>query len=163
MCGELDDNVQIGQDLLDRFKVMSRMMGLSDPQEKAAVSPTSGPKALASSAGRARYMDQLFNAGLTRALADSAAADPEETIDALASQTIAFARLAGFLAGQLPPEADLFRAAMEAFMAGHAETGRLTAQYRRDQDEAHGHSHEDHEHEHDHSHSHDHHHHGHSH
>jgi hypothetical protein len=141
MCGELDDNVQIGQDLLEKLKVMSGMLGLT-PEGGVA-----GPKGLEAAEGRATYMESLFNAGLTRALADSNAAEPEEIVDAIASQAIAFGRLAGFMAGQLPPEADLFRTTMEAMMEGHAETARLVRQYRQNQDHAHGHSH-DHDHHH---------------
>lgn len=146
MCGELDDNVQIGQDLLDRLKVMSGMLGL---KEQGAAGQ--GPTGLETADGRAAYMETLFNAGLTRALADTNAAEPEEIVDAIASQAIAFGRLAGFLAGQLPPEADLFRTTMEAMMAGHAETAHLARKYRHQQDHAHGHSH-DHDHDHDHHH-----------
>lgn len=144
MCGELDDNVQIGQDLLDRLKVMSGMLGL---KEQGAAEQ--GPTGLETADGRAAYMETLFNAGLTRALADTNAAEPEEIVDAIASQAIAFGRLAGFLAGQLPPEADLFRTTMEAMMAGHAETAHLARKYRHQQDHAHGHSH-DHDHDHHH-------------
>ncbi len=147
MCGELDDNVQIGQDLLDRLRVMARMLDVA-PE---ATPGQGGPTGLASADGRAAYMDTLFNAGLTRALHDTAAAEPEETVDAIASQAIAFARLAGFLAGQLPPEADLFRSTTEAMMAGHSETKRLTHNYRHQQDQLHGHSHDD-ENHHDHPH-----------
>lgn len=136
MCGELDDNVQIGQDLLERMKVMSRMLGIAPASEGAQP-----PARLASAEGRAAYMSQLFNAGLTRALNDANAAEPEETVDAIASQAIAFARLAGFLAGQLPPEADLFRATIEALSSGHAETARLSDEYRHAQAHAHGHDH----------------------
>jgi ABC-type nickel/cobalt efflux system permease component RcnA len=125
------------------------MLGLAP----AGAAGQGGPQGLASADGRAAYMEALFNAGMTRALSDTAAAEPEETVDAIASQAIAFARLAGFLAGQLPPEADLFRTTMEAMMAGHAETSRLSREYRHQQDHAHGHSHD-----HDHDHSHDHHH-----
>jgi len=144
MCGELDDNVQIGQDLLAKLKVMSGMLGLN---EQGAAGQ--GPTGLETAEGRAAYMEALFNAGLTRALADTNAAEPEEIVDAIASQAIAFGRLAGFLAGQLPPEADLFCTTMEAMMAGHAETAHLARKYRHQQDHAHGHSH-DHDHDHHH-------------
>ena len=148
MCGELDENAQIGHDLLERLRVMTRMLGLAEP---GTTGSSGAPQGLAAAEGRATYMEALFNAGLTRALADTAAADPEEAVDAIASQAIAFARLAGFLAGQLPPEADLFRTTMEAMMAGHAETAHLARKYRHQQDHAHGHSH-DHDHDHDHHH-----------
>ena len=106
-------------------------------------------------------MEQIFRDGLGRALADVAAAAEDETVDALASQAIALARLAGFIAGQLPPEADLYRAVIEAVSAGHSEPRELADDYRRQQDHHHGHSHDgdgdpshDHHHHHGHSHSH---------
>lgn len=142
MCGEIDENVQIGRDLLERFGVMSKMLGLAMPTQTGGA-----PEGLASAEGRAAYMDQLFRAGLTRSLNDASLADEEETVDAIASQAIAFARLAGFIAGQLPPEADLFRAVIEALTAGHGETARLEREYRHMQDHEHGHSH-DHDHHH---------------
>ena len=136
MCGDVDENALIGQELLERFTVMSRMLGLA-PGPRTG----SAPEGLSSPEGRAAYMEQLFRAGLSRALTDAAAADSEETVDALAAQAIAFARLAGFIAGQLPPEADLFRPVIEAVAAGHAETARLAERHRDDQAEAHGHHH----------------------
>lgn len=136
MCGEIDENLQINQELLERFNVMARMLGATplDPGQ-------GGPVGLAGAEGRAAYMDQIFQLGLVRALTDANAAEEGEAVDAIASQAIAFARLAGFIAGQLPPDADLFRSVIEAVTAGHAETGRLVRQYREAQDEAHGHSH----------------------
>ena len=140
MCGELDETTAIAQDLLDRFAVMGRMLGLD------AAAPQAGPHGLETAEGRASYMETLFRAGLTRALGDAQAAEPEETVDAIAAQAIAFARLAGFIAGQLPPEADLFRNTVEALAAGHAETARLDARWRHEQAHAHGHDHDDHHH-----------------
>ncbi len=136
MCGEIDENLQINQELLERFNVMAKMLG-AKPLEPGQ----SGPVGLAEADGRAAYMDQLFQLGLVRALTDANATEEGEAVDAIASQAIAFARLAGFIAGQLPPDADLFRSVVEAVAAGHAETGRLVRQYRDAQDQAHGHSH----------------------
>ncbi len=153
MCGEIDENVLVGQELAERLSVMARMLGLDPAQARTASAPPTG---LAEPEGRAGYMEALFSAGLGRALADTHAAEDDEKVDAIACQAIAFARLAGFLAGQLPPEADLFRSVMEAVMAGHAETERIARDYRHRQDELHGHSHDDdgghHHHPHDHHH-----------
>ncbi len=143
MCGEIDEQVQVGQDLREQFKVMSSMLGL-EPVTRTS----EGPTGLADAEGRAAYMEQIFRSGLAHALHDVSAAADEETVDALASQAIALARLAGFIAGQLPPEADLFRSLIEAVTAGHAEPGQMVAQYRRDRDRQHGHSHDDHHHSH---------------
>jgi hypothetical protein len=146
MCGEVDEGDLIGQEILERFTVMAKMLGLVPGASTA-------PEGLSTSEGRAAYMEQLFRAGLTRALADATAADREETVDAIAAQAIAFARLAGFIAGQLPPEADLFRTVIEAVAAGHGETTRLVDRHRDAQAAAHGHHHgHDHDHDHDHHH-----------
>ena len=153
MCGEIDEQLLISHEVLERFQGMSKMLGL-DP------APAEGtPKNLATGEGRAVYMEAIFNAGLARSLGDASAAQEDETVDALASQAIALARLAGFIAGQLPPEADLFRACVEALGDGHAQPRALMAQKARDHDAAHGHSHDDdgghgHHHGHHHGHSH---------
>ena len=147
MCGDLDENTQIGQQLLEQLKVMSRMLGIAVEQKPDAAQAMN----LATVDGRGAYMQTLFSAGLTRALNDTDATEPELVVDAIASQAIAFARLAGFLAGQLPPEADLFRNTLEALMSGHAEPARLARDHQHEQDHLHGHSH-DHDHPHDHHH-----------
>lgn len=137
MCGEIDENILINQELLERFTVMSGMLGVKGTEPGGVSLPS-----LASSAGRSAYMQQIFGLGLTRALADATAAAEGEAVDAMASQAIAFARLAGFLAGQLPPDADLFRAVIDAVSSGHAETGALSRRYQDAQAEAHGHHHD---------------------
>ena len=108
MCGELDDQVLIGQEMLDRARFMAKQMNL--PEREGAGDTPSG---LAGEDGRAAYMERVFRSGLARALNDVERAEEDETIDALAAQSIALARLAGFLAGQLPAEADLYRAVIE--------------------------------------------------
>lgn len=138
MCGEIDEQVLIGQEMLDRVRAMARRM---DVPETAGTGDA--PTGLAEPEGRAAYMERIFRSGLARALDDIGRAEEDETVDALAGQAIALARLAGFLAGQLPPEADLYRAVIEAATAGHAEP-REAAVAR-------------HDHHHDHAHPHDHH------
>jgi len=138
MCGELDEHVMIGQELLDRVRAMAKAMDL--PQAAGA---GDAPQGLAEAEGRAAYMERVFQSGLARALDDLGRAEENETIDALAAQAIALARLAGYLAGQLPPEADLFRAVVEAVTAGHAEP-KSTAEAWHDHHHHHGHSHEHH-------------------
>ncbi|KKM72507.1 hypothetical protein LCGC14_1419800 [marine sediment metagenome] len=158
MCGEIDEQVQVGQDLLEQLRVMARMRDLP-PLGGANGDGGPAPTDLASPQGRAAYMEAVFQEGLTRSMTGVAAAQEDETVDALASQAIALARLAGFLAGQLPPEADLFRALVEALSVGHAEPHRLAAEHRAEQDRQHGHSHdhgEDHGHSHSHNNGHDH-------
>ena len=137
MCGEIDEQGLIGQEMMDRVGAMARRLDLPAPAEGG-----DDPSNLADADGRAAYMERVYRSGLSRALADIRRADEDETVDALAAQAIALARLAGVLAGQLPPEADLFRATIEALTAGHAEPRAR--------------SHDDHHHHHDHDHHHPH-------
>lgn len=138
MCGDLDDDVQLDNEILQRFLMIARNHG-AIPQSNA-----SAPPDLGETAGRSAYMDTLFSAGLARAVSDAAATREGQRVEAIAAQAIAFARLAGFLAGQLPPEADLFRAAVEALTDGHAMPGRTADKLRHDHD--HDHHHHDHSH-----------------
>lgn len=142
MCGEIDEQAQIGQEVIDRARAMARKLGLP-----AGAGGSDSPEGLAEAEGRAAYMGRVFRSALARALDDIARAEEEETVDALAAQAVALARAAGFLAGQLPPEADLFRAAIEALAAGHSEPREMTEALSRDH----------HHHHHHHGHSHDHH------
>lgn len=134
MCGEIDDHVEVGQDLQEHLRILARMMDLRADEGAA-------PSGLAEAEGRGAYMDAVFRDGLSRAMGAVAAADEDEAVDALAAQAIALARLAGFLAGQLPPEADLFRATVEALTAGHSEPRAMTEAHRRDHHHHHDHDH----------------------
>ncbi len=134
MCGEIDEQVLVGQDLLEHLSVLSRRLGLTTSD---AGGPA--PEDLAEAEGRAAYMEATFRSGLARALGDVERAAEEERVDALACQAIALARLAGFLAGQLPPEADLFRATVEALTAGHAEPREIGEAARHDHHHHHEH------------------------
>lgn len=139
MCGEIDEQVIVGQEMLDRFRAMARGMDLPRPG-----SDGDDPVGLAEPEGRAAYMERIFRSGLARALEDISRAEEDETVDALAAQAIALARLAGFLAGQLPPEADLFRALIEAVSAGHSEPQERAESMRAARDHHHGHAHDHH-------------------
>ena len=141
MCGELDENLLINQEILQRFAAMAKAVGVQG--EAAKNEGVSGPQGLSGSDGRAKYMDKLFSQNLARCMADVKAVGEEETVDAIASQAIAFARLAGFIAGQLPPEADLFRTIIEAMSEGHLEPKRIMEARRREHADHHGHSHDD--------------------
>lgn len=137
MCGELDESLQINQEILERFNGMARFLGVQPVADQRPA-----PEALASAEGRAAYMERLFNENLSRVLSDVRAADEEETVDAIASQAIALARLAGFVAGQLPPDADLFRSVVEAMTEGHGEPARIAERIRRHHAHEHGHDHD---------------------
>lgn len=135
MCGEIDEQVLIGQELMDRARALAKELGLPEPGSAGA-----GPSGLAQAEGRAAYMELVFRDALSRALADIGRAEEDETVDALAGQAIALARVAGFLAGQLPAEADLYRALIESATAGHAEA-RAMAEAASDHDHHHHHHH----------------------
>lgn len=135
MCGDIDEDTGHDDAIFRRFVELARRYGAGpgEPTHRLA-------QDLTDPQGRGEYMSGLFHDALNRALGDAAAAPDGVRSDAIASQAIVFARLAGFLAAQLPPGADLFRSAMEAFMDGHGEL----AQSRPDHHH-HGHSH-DHDH-----------------
>lgn len=116
MCGDFDDLERIDDELFDRFMEQTKRYGVV--QSNGA---NGAPKQLDSETERAEYMEQLFKAGLTRCLDDAANLPHGERMDALAGQAIVFARLAGFLTAQFPPEADLFRTVTSAVVDGHSE------------------------------------------
>lgn len=156
MCGELDDD-GLDAEVLARFLLTARRAGARAAQHGHVPDLDGGE-------GRSAYMQSLFAAGLARAMADAEAATEGQRIEAVAAQAIAFARLAGFIAGQLPPEADLFRACIEALSDGHAEPRRIAEAERQRHIREHGHDHdEDGHHHHGDHHGHGHDHHGHHH
>lgn len=149
MCGELDEGVQINAEIRDRLTIISRKVGVEFAGEPVYPGP------MEEDADRAVYMDQLFAKVLTDTLAEVEGAAETEKIDVIASRAIVLARLAGFLAGQLPPDADLFRTVIEAVTEGHAEPRRIAEKLRAQMQDHHHHGH-DHGHDHGHGHSHDH-------
>ena len=135
MCGELDEDTIINTEIQERFLATARKMGV------AAGARADSPGNLTPAKGRAAYMDRIFFQGLERAVADVQGAAEDEKVDAIASLAIAFARLSGFIAGNLPPEADLYRAVIEAVTTGHGEPGRIAAEVRA-KNSGHHHHHE---------------------
>ena len=120
MCGDFDDDDQIDDELFHRFIELAGHFGVSPEQ-----SDENAPIRLAEENMRAAYMHDLFRAGLTRSVNDAANLPHGEHMDALAGQAIVFARLAGFLAGQFPPQTDLFRTVSGALLDGHNEPASL--------------------------------------
>lgn len=116
MCGDFDDNEQIDDELFGRLIQLTKHFGVS-PQQDAG----SGPAHLDTEGDRKEYMEELFKAGLTRSLNDAAGLPNGERMDAVAGQAIVFARLAGFLTAQFPPESDLFRTVTGAVYDGYSE------------------------------------------
>ena len=120
MCGEIYEHDHIDKELFDRFVELAGRHGVSPGSPDGDMPPT----LLRDQAQRSAYMNGLFKAGLARAVSNGANLPPGERMDSLAGQAIVFARLAGFLAGQFPPEADLFHSTVSALMEGHDEPGR---------------------------------------
>lgn len=135
MCGEIDEQVLIGQELMDRARALSQKLDLPEAGGRGEA-----PVGLADAEARGAYMEQVFRTTLAAALEDLARSAEEEAVDALASQAIALARVAGYLAGHLPAEADLYRAVIESATAGHSEA-RDTAEEMTRQDHHHHHDH----------------------
>ena len=79
MCGEIDETIAIGHDLLEQLKVMSGMLGVTFTEDETMAG---GPRNLESAEGRAAYMETLFQAGLRRSLADGEAAEAEAPAEA---------------------------------------------------------------------------------
>jgi hypothetical protein len=136
MCGDFDEQERIDEELFDRFVEQIRNYGVSPPAG-------SGDAALQleSESERAAYMETLFRAGLTRCVNDAARLPHGERMDALAGQAIVFARLAGVLAGQFPPDADLFRMITGAMLDGHNERGQFPDEHGHDHNHGHHHAH----------------------
>ncbi len=123
MCGDFDDHDRFDDELFERFIELTGRFGVTRGQPGG-----NAPVRLADEDARAAYMKDLFRAGLTRSVNDAANLPQGEHMDALAGQAIVFARLAGFLAGQFPPQTDLFRTVSGALMDGHSEPASLSQQ-----------------------------------
>lgn len=136
MCGDIEEDTTFDDLIFGRFSAFARNSGVVVPENPKALDDD-----LTQPDGRSAYMSRLFHDAMLRAAADAAAAAEGSRADAIASQAVVFARLAGVLVAQLPPESDVFRAAMEAFMHGSGEPARREAEHRH-------HHHHDHHHEH---------------
>lgn len=134
MCGDFDEHERIDEELFERFVEQLQNYGVRPVAGNSGAAPQ-----LDSETERAAYMETLFLAGLTRCVNDAANLPYGERMDALAGQAIVFARLAGVLAGQFPPEADLFRMITGAMLDGHEERAQFPDGH--DRDHHHSHSH----------------------
>lgn len=141
MCGEIDEEVIFDEELWARLMALARRYRLTE-----AELPARPGRSIAAAADRHAYMDDLFRDGLARVLGDLSSLPEGQRAEGLASQAVVLARLAGWLAGNLPPEADVTRAAMEAMLDGAREPARALSEAA---DHHHGH---DHHHHHGHSH-----------
>lgn len=121
MCGDFDDLDRVDDELFERFLDLAGRFGVTPGQPGSKA-----PVQLTEESTRAAYMKDLFRAGLTQSVNDAANLPHGEHMDALAGQAIVFARLAGFLAGQFPPQTDLFRTVSGALLDGHREPTSLS-------------------------------------
>lgn len=147
MCGEIEDDLQSDEELVARLLYIAGAHGVS----RQTLSPRKTAP-LASDDGRPSYMSDLFRRTLNEAASDLISIPDGFRAQTIANQAVVFARLAGFLAGQLPAGDDMMRAMLEALLDGQAEPDKAL---RRQRERDHGHSH-DHEHDHEHGHDHDH-------
>lgn len=116
MCGDIDEHGRIDEELFERFLSLAARHGVTHIPDDHDT-----PDDLTSEEARQSYMNKLFKEGLNLSLSKAAILPEGERMDGIAGQALVFARLAGFLAGQLPPEADLFRTVIGAVMEGYRE------------------------------------------
>lgn len=116
MCGDEDDHNHLDDDLFNHFLKAADKFGVT-PDANAENTPSD----ITESDARSHYMEGLFKAGLTRAINDANHIQNGPKMDLVAGQAIVFARLAGMLAAQLPPESNLFHTVISALMEGHKQ------------------------------------------
>lgn len=144
MCGDLEDDKQVDDELIARLLYIARGYGVTQETLTARGTPP-----LAGDSDRPAYMSDLFRRVLNASLSDVHAIPEGHRTETLANQAIVLARLAGFLAAQLPPGGDFTKSLLEAMLDGQAEPERMLRQMRN----------HDHGHDHDHDHGQHHHHH----
>jgi hypothetical protein len=139
MCGDLDEEARLGDELYARFLRTAN----------ALIARQRGADARGEGAGQHAYMDKLFADTLQRVVRDNEAAAADQRYQRLAGQPLVLARLAGLLAAHLALEDDPLRKVIEALMHGYAEAETVEPD--------HGHDHDHHDRGHGHRHDHDHH------
>jgi len=120
MCGDIDEQDRIDEELFERFLKLISNYDITPVSTNNSLPP---PR-LEDSNQRAAYMETLFRSALGRTVNDAINLPSGERMDILAGQAIVFARAAGFLAAHFPPENDLFRTLIAAFMEGYKEVER---------------------------------------
>ena len=133
MCGDLEEDDSLEGDLYQRFLLRSRALVA---RRSAGGDPLHA------------YLDELFVDLLRRCVDDTTDSAPGDRYRLVSMQSVALARLAGFLAGHGALRDDPLRRLMEAAMLGYGEAEAPLSHH--DHDHGHGHDH-DHEHGHDHS------------
>jgi len=140
MCGELEDEKSFDDELVARLLYVAGGYGVTE----ATLTARSAPP-LSGDGDRPAYMSELFRRVLNHAVSDLLAVPEGQRAETIANQAVVFARLAGFLAGQLPPSDDMMRSTMEALLDGHAEPARMF-EHLRDHDHGNDHDHDHHHH-----------------
>lgn len=146
MCGDLDDDTKRDDELLAWLTANAKV------HDAAPGEPAASGQVAPGAPGSNEYMSWIFRGALTRALSDIAAAAAGARADAIGSQAIVLARLAGFLAGHLPPESDIFRNLIDALVDGNREPEQAAGRGHADHQPHHGTAGDDHHHGHGHDH-----------
>jgi hypothetical protein len=129
MCGDLEDDTRLDDELFARLLASAKMHNAS-PDGRA------GPQA--GEPGSRAWMTRQYQTALSQALSEVAAAPEGAHADALGGQAIVLARLAGFLAGHLPAKTDIFRNLVDAMLDGHREPELRAAEHEHAHHHAHG-------------------------
>ena len=135
MCGDLDGDTALDEELFGWLIASAKVHGAA-PGGAMSELPSGEP-------GSNEYMTATFRGALTCSLTDIGKAPEGARIDAIRSHAIVLARLAGFLAGHLPPEMDVFRDVVDALMDGNREPQNSAAEHFHDHEH-----HQDHVHDH---------------
>ena len=136
MCGDLDDDLQLDEEIYSRFLVIAGHRGAKPGEGKMrdlaqlGANDKPGP-----------YMEGLFTDLLREMIDDNSSMPEGKRADSIANQAIVLARLAGFLVGQFSAETDLYRCAIEAFSDGYAEPSRLIKNIQNQHHHHHDHQH----------------------
>lgn len=124
MCGDDEEHDhEHGHNETALFEHVLELAALH--QISVNLSTAGAPSSLGEEKMRVSYMEGLFRAGLTRAVNDAANLPEGERMDAIAGQSIVFARLAGMLAGLFPADSDQFHTIISAMMRGYNEPAKL--------------------------------------
>jgi len=137
MCGELEDDLELDEEIYSRFLKIASQRGVKPGENKKR-----DPRQVDADDKPGLYMENLFTDLMGELVDDISGITEGKRADSIANQAIVLARLAGFMAGQFSVETDLYRCAIEAFSDGYAEPSRLI-------EEMHSRHHHHHDHLHD--------------
>lgn len=116
MCGDHDEHDHVDEEVFHNLVHLASHHNVH-PNPDAGSTPPS----LEDEKMRNAYLEGLFRAALTRIVNDTAHIPEGQRTDLLAGQSIVFARLAGMLAGLLPPGSEQLPTVINAMMQGYQE------------------------------------------